>query len=176
MKSLVYVALAGLLCGGCNTARVMTAKAENKPVAKAELMAASGSSVRGTVLFTQMSDYVEVRADVTGLTPGLHGFHVHDKGDCSDPTATSAGGHFNPDMSMHGAPDSDMRHVGDLGNLAADNSGHASMVWKDRQLSFNGAHSILGRAVIIHASADDLKSQPAGNSGARIACGSIVSQ
>src|SRR3954469_9650795 len=101
MKRIFGMVMAGgLLCAGCNTAKVMTAQAENKPVALAEMMPLGGSQVSGSVVFTQLSDTVEVRADVKGLTPGLHGFHIHEKGDCSDPKGVSAGGHFNPEMSM----------------------------------------------------------------------------
>jgi Cu-Zn family superoxide dismutase len=139
----------------------------------AVLHPASSSQVMGTVTFTKMDDGVQVVADVTGLTPGKHGFHIHEFGDCSAPDATSAGGHFNPTHKPHGAPDAAERHVGDLGNLEADAAGKAHLEWKDKMLKFSGENSILGHAVIVHEKEDDLKSQPVGNAGGRLACGVI---
>jgi Cu-Zn family superoxide dismutase len=139
----------------------------------AVLHSASGSSVSGTVTFTQSGDSVKVVADVSGLTPGKHGFHIHEFGDCSAADAASAGGHFNPAHHQHGGPESAERHVGDLGNLEADASGKAHLEVTDKNLKFSGDTSILGLAVIVHAKEDDLKSQPVGNAGGRVACGVI---
>ncbi len=132
-----------------------------------------GNDVTGTVTFTQSGAGVIVVAEVEGLTPGKHGFHVHQYGDCSSLDATSAGGHFNPDEKQHGAPDAEMRHVGDLGNLEADQNGKATYEQVDSSISLNGEHSIIGRAIIVHAGEDDLTSQPTGDAGARVACGVI---
>lgn len=132
-----------------------------------------GNNVTGTITFTEQKNGVRVTADVRGLTPGSHGFHVHEKGDCSAPDAQSAGGHFNPDNAPHAGPDAAQRHAGDLGNIEADSSGHGRLDRVDHHLSFDGPRSILGRSVIVHAKADDLKSQPAGEAGARVACGVI---
>jgi Cu-Zn family superoxide dismutase len=144
--------------------------------AAAKLEPASGSQVRGTVDFYQDAGGIRVDALITGLSPGMHGFHLHEKGDCSAPDAASAGGHFNPTAASHGGPDSPLRHLGDFGNLEADPSGnaHYSKVFPD--LSFEGPNSIIDKAVIIHGNADDLKSQPAGNSGPRVACGVVQRQ
>ncbi len=127
----------------------------------------------GTVTFTKTDDAVQVVADVTGLTPGEHGFHIHEFGDCSATDATSAGGHFNPTHKPHGAPDAAERHVGDLGNLEADASGKAHLEWKDKVMKLTGEDSIVGHAMIVHQKADDLKTQPTGNAGGRVACGVI---
>jgi Cu-Zn family superoxide dismutase len=86
----------------------------------------SGSKVMGKVTFTQQADGIEVEAELTGLTPGKHGFHVHEFGDCSKMDGSCAGGHFNPDKMKHGSPDASERHVGDLGNIAADADGKAT--------------------------------------------------
>ena len=112
-------------------------------------------------------------ARVTGLTPGTHGFHVHEFGDCSAADFTSAGGHFNPMAQPHGAPQAAARHVGDLGNIEAGADGVATLDWTDTQLAFEGMHGIVGRAVIVHAKADDLKTQPTGDAGGRLACAVI---
>jgi Cu-Zn family superoxide dismutase len=133
----------------------------------------TGSNVAGTVTFTASGDQVKVVADITGLTPGKHGFHIHEFGDCSDPKAASAGGHFNPGNHQHGAPDAENRHAGDLGNIEADASGKAHLELTDKVMKLTGSDSIVGHAVIVHEKADDLKTQPTGDAGGRLACGVI---
>lgn len=132
-----------------------------------------GSNVGGTVTFTASADQVKVVADVSGLTPGKHGFHIHEFGDCSDVKAASAGGHFNPGNHQHGAPEAENRHAGDLGNIEADPSGKAHIEITDKVMKLTGADSIVGHAVIVHEKADDLKTQPTGDAGGRLACGVI---
>ena len=142
-------------------------------VAVATLAPASGSNVRGTVNFIREKDGIRVEANVTGLTQGQHGFHIHEKGDCSAPDGSSAGAHFNPGGRPHGGPADHNRHVGDFGNLEADASGHARYSRTFPDLKLEGSDSIISRAVIVHAKADDLKTQPSGDAGGRIACGVI---
>ena len=129
--------------------------------------------VTGVVSFTQQPDGVLIEAELSGLTPGKHGFHVHEFGDvdCGDGTCT--GGHFNPTGSAHGAPDASVRHVGDLGNIVADATGRGSYRRLDKVIRLGGRDSILGRAIIVHAGEDDLSSQPTGAAGARLAYGVI---
>ena len=134
---------------------------------------AGKSKVHGIITFTQKDGYIEIAGEVTGLTPGLHGFHVHEFGDCSMPDALCAGGHFNPTGAPHGAPDSAKRHVGDLGNIKAGDDGKAVVSMKDKVIALHGTNSIIGRGIIIHAKADDLKTQPTGDAGARVGCGVI---
>jgi len=141
--------------------------------AEARLAPTAGNHVEGTVTFASEADGIHVVARLSGLSPGEHGFHIHETGDCSAPDGASAGGHFNPTAMPHGGPSDANRHEGDLGNLIADASGNALYDRVDRRLSFDGPNSIIGRAVIVHGKADDLKSQPAGNSGPRVACGVI---
>ena len=153
---------------GCSSMSV------SKPDATAELGPASGSQVAGTVTFTRLSGGgVHVVGDLTGLTPGEHGFHVHEVGDCSAPDATSAKGHFNPTGKLHGGQDGE-HHAGDMANLVADADGkaHYSADFPALEIG-SGDGNIIGRAVVIHAAADDYKTQPAGNSGKRVACGVI---
>lgn len=162
------------LAGGC--AGLETSDAVDvRPAAVAELAPTPGNSVTGTVRFAQKGDLVVAEADVTGLTPNsTHGFHIHEIGDCSAPDASSAGGHFDPSASPHGGAEGEVRHGGDLGNLTADMNGHARASVEVAGISIDdGPDRILGRAIVVHASPDDLRSQPAGNSGARIACGVI---
>src|SRR6266403_3214412 len=140
----------------------------------AVLHPAAGSKVGGTVTFTEVAEGVQVQAEITGLSPGKHGFHVHEFGDCSAADLASAGAHFNPTNKPHAGPDTAERHVGDMGNLEADASGAAKLDYVDHEISLvDDQRSVIGRSVIVHAKADDLKSQPAGDSGARIACGVI---
>ena len=133
----------------------------------------SGGHVQGTVTFTQTDAGVEISGEITGLTPGKHGFHIHEFGDCSSADPKCHGGHFNPDKKKHGGPDSEERHVGDLGNITADGRGKAVIDMTDKLIALSGPHSIVGRAVIIHEKADDLKTQPTGDAGARIAGGVV---
>lgn len=141
--------------------------------ASALLSPTKGSSVHGIVTFQAVADGVLIVADVYGLQPGKHGFHVHEKGDCSAEDASSAGGHFNPTSKPHGGPDSSERHVGDLGNIVADKAGHAHYERVDKLVKLEGGESIIGKSVIVHAAEDDLKGQPTGNAGGRLACGVI---
>jgi Cu-Zn family superoxide dismutase len=134
-----------------------------------------GSETTGTVTINQTPDGIFVTAEVKGLSPGKHGFHIHEFGDCSKLDGKSAGGHFNPTAKNHGGPEAEERHVGDLGNLIAGDDGTAQYEWTDKLISFSGKNSILGKAIIVHAEEDDLTSQPTGNAGARLACGVIGS-
>ena len=145
----------------------------NLDKAVAVLYPTQGSSVKGTITFTKTGDGVQVEGEVTGLTPGKHGFHVHEFGDVTSPDGTSAGGHFNPTGHKHGAPDSDERHAGDFGNIEAGQDGTAKVSFVDKKITLDGATSILGRGLVVHAKADDLKSQPSGEAGDRVAVGVI---
>ena len=131
--------------------------------------------VRGTIRFMSTGTGVKVRAEVTGLTPNQkHGFHIHEKGDLSAPDLASAGGHFNPGGHKHGGPEGTARHGGDLGNLTADASGKAVYEATVDGITIDDSKTgILGKSVIVHEKPDDLKSDPSGNSGARIAGGVI---
>jgi Cu-Zn family superoxide dismutase len=139
----------------------------------AVLVPTQGNDVRGTVKFTKVAGGVRVVADITGLKPGEHGFHIHEFGDASSADGMAAGGHFNPAKENHGAPTAAVRHAGDLGNIKADASGHATLDQVDAKLSLDGAASIVGRAVVVHANPDDLTTQPTGNAGGRVAVGVI---
>jgi superoxide dismutase, Cu-Zn family len=133
----------------------------------------TGGEVSGKVTFTKVEGGVQVEGEIKGLTPGEHGFHIHEFGDVSSPDAMSAGGHFNPEKSEHAGPHDAKRHVGDLGNIKADDKGVAKIELTDKALSFSGPHSIVGRGLIVHEKADDLKGQPAGNAGSRVGAGVI---
>jgi Cu-Zn family superoxide dismutase len=142
----------------------------------ADIAPTQGNQAQGKVELISLSDGVRVTGTITGLAPNSeHGFHVHEKGDCSAPDASSAGGHFNPASQQHGNPDAPPHHAGDIHNIKADAQGTAQV---DAQLSgvtisTSGPNDILGKAVVVHEKADDYKTQPSGNSGGRIACGVI---
>jgi len=154
-----------------------TEKAKDTVVkAVAVLEPKDDSGVEGTVTFTTEHGGLRIVADVYNLTPGKHGFHVHEHGDCSAHDASSAGGHFNPHNKKHAGPDDPERHAGDMGNLVADASGHAHYDRVDDIMVLNGPDTIIDKSVIVHAGEDDLKSQPSGNAGARVACGVVEAE
>jgi Cu-Zn family superoxide dismutase len=170
-----FVALILLLAAGFSAQAQTPEEKSSAPLkAVAVLHPTAGNKVSGTVTFSEEADGVKVRAEIAGLAPGNHGFHVHEFGDCSAADASSAGAHFNPTKQPHAGPDAPERHVGDMGNVQADASGKATLEYVDHQISLtNDERSVIGRSVVVHAKADDLKSQPAGDSGARVACGVI---
>ena len=174
--SILFLLTAGILasCQG-NQPQKAEKNAEQPEINKAicVLYPTEGNNVSGEVVFTETDSGMLVVAEVTGLTEGKHGFHIHEYGDCSKPDGTSAGGHFNPWNKPHGAPWDKERHVGDLGNIVAAAGDTARLELVDTLLSFNGKNSIIGRGIIVHAGEDDLKTQPTGNAGARVACGVI---
>lgn len=168
-----------LVLSGCANENPIAAKIdnqllENKKGAKAVLTPTKESNVRGVVTFIPVKEGIRIIADVEGLSPGKHGFHIHEKGDCSAPDAKSAGSHFNPTHAKHGSPDDPERHLGDLGNIEADSRGHAHYDRVDHVIALSGENSIIGKSVIVHSDADDYKTQPTGNAGSREACGVIV--
>ena len=164
LSSIAAAALAG--CAGLG----------NDPTATAELQPTAGNTVTGKVHFMQHKHgMVKVSGQISGLKPNSeHGFHIHEKGDCSAPDGTSAGGHFNPTGQPHG-PQGAAHHAGDLPALKADANGVAELrVHLDGPTVSAGPASIIGRGLIVHALPDDYTTQPTGNSGARIACGVIA--
>ncbi len=149
-----------------------------KPVASAQVTLAptAGNSVAGSLNLSRVRDGVRVRGLLTGLAPGsTHGFHIHEKGDCSAPDGSSAGGHFNPGGMTHGNPDAMPHHAGDIPNQVADAHGVAKVdvVVHGVSLGTGAPDDVMGRSVIVHKDRDDYTTQPAGNSGARVACGVI---
>ena len=165
-RKLHVMALAGILFLLIHTA---SAYAQNQ--ARADIKNAEGKSV-GTASLRETKDGVLMTVNVKGLPQGLHAVHFHSVGKCEGPAFTSAGPHFNPMHEHHGGTHTAERHVGDFGNIEADASGKAHLDWKGK-LSLSGKDSIIGRSVVVHEKEDDLKTDPAGNSGARFACGTI---
>ena len=145
--------------------------------AVANLASASGSLVSGKVTVMPMADGVHLTGTVGGLPANsTHGFHIHEKGDCSAVDASSAGGHFNPLGAPHGRMETTPHHAGDMDNIVADGDGvaHVNMHVGGVRLGGGGPTDIAGRALVVHAAPDDYQSQPSGNAGARVACGIIT--
>ena len=166
-RALGSFAVAALIVG-CAT------MAPSRNEAVAELAPTAGNTTKGTVTFSQKDTMVLVVARISGLTPGSHGFHVHEKGDCSAADAMSAGGHFNPLGKPHAHPSTAERHTGDMPMLVADASGNATLTAELDLLGIgSGAGDVVGKSVVVHKDPDDFTTQPAGNSGPRIACGVI---
>jgi len=166
-RVLVCAALTALVAGaGAQPAR---------PQAVATLTPTQGNATNGIVLFQGSDGGVAVHARIAGLKPnGLHGFHLHEKGDCASPDGTSAGGHFNPTGAPHG-PQQGPHHAGDMPALQADAAGVAEAKFTLKGVAMgSGATDIVGKAVIVHANPDDYATQPTGNAGARIACGVVA--
>jgi Cu-Zn family superoxide dismutase len=165
MQKASTILMVALAFAGCDDDR--------GPTATAELKALGGSGVTGKATFSPQGDKVHVEAELSGLTPGKHGFHIHEFGDCSAPDGTSAGGHFNPQGHEHGAPGASS-HPGDLGNIEADVNGRATLSLVVDAITIDaGALGIVGRGLIVHEKADDLVSQPVGEAGGRVACAVI---
>lgn len=151
----------------------------NRP-ATANLQPTKGNQAKGTVTFTPTDDAnkVKVQVHLSDLKPGsIHGMHIHEKGDCSAADASSAGDHFNPAGKPHGDRSVREKHAGDLGNVEASSAGKVSATFDVDDISVSdGQQGIIDKSVILHEKADDLKTQPSGNSGSRIACGVIKFQ
>jgi superoxide dismutase, Cu-Zn family len=158
-KYLCAMALTAILSGPA----VIWAQSSAPITAVAELSPTQGNTVHGEVKFIQKDGYLLVKASVEGLTPGKHPFHVHEVGDCSAPDASSAGGHFKLSEPQSATPDAKPIDVADLGILNADSAGKAHRTFKDKLLQLSGVDSIIGKAVVVHAS----------DSPARVACGVI---
>ncbi|MGE8213377.1 MAG: superoxide dismutase family protein [Stenotrophomonas sp.] len=154
----------------------MTAMAA--PVATAQLQPTKDSTVAGTIQFHLVDGLLRASGDISGLKPNSeHGFHIHEKGDCSAPDGTSAGGHFNPGSSEHGSIEAPAHHGGDMPNIVADAQGNAHIdgpVASNVNVGKGDDFDIIGRGLIVHADPDDYKSQPTGNAGARLACAVIA--
>jgi superoxide dismutase, Cu-Zn family len=166
---LVLYTLVATLAGCASLPRDLTAHAT--------LESRSASAATGRVSLVEHHGSVRAHVEIHGLAPGSeHGFHVHDKGDCSAPDASSAGGHFNPGGMVHGRAGTGPHHAGDLPSVVADAKGNvnATLVLTGVTLAA-GAESIVGHAIVLHAKRDDYTTQPAGDAGPRIACGVITS-
>ena len=172
MKTQYLVAASAVLAA--MSAVVPATWAQTGKTATAALEPTQGNTAKGTVTFHQQGDKVTVTAKVSGLKPNQeHGFHAHEKGDCSSSDGMSTGGHYNPNGKPHGPQEAE-HHAGDFPALKADANGNAQATFQLTGVSVGaGSSDLVGKGLIVHAAPDDYKTQPTGNAGARIACGVI---
>ena len=174
MKPTALLATLALLAAGCAG---MTQPSTTDNAAIAELRNASGQSV-GTARLTEVGAGVQIVLEARGLPPGVKGVHVHEVGKCDPPGFTTAGGHFNPGKKQHGLQNPQGPHAGDLPNLTVAADGTGRLETTSGQITLKAGPTSLfdadGSALVIHAGPDDFKTDPTGNSGARIACGVIT--
>ena len=160
--------------GGFLLACAFATAADAPGQARAAIESRSGSTVTGMATFTEVPGDVKVVVHIEKAPPGMHGLHIHEKGDCSDPEAKSAGGHFNPTGMPHAGPMDKEHHAGDLGNIEIDSKGEGHLEITSSMLTVKpGPNSVVGRAIVFHQKADDLKTQPTGDAGGRLGCGVI---
>ena len=139
--------------------------------------AKSNSAVSGNAIFTEKEGKVTMVAKLSGLKPGIHAIHIHEKSDCSAADGSSAGGHWNPTFKKHGKLGEGESHKGDIGNFTADENGNGTITFTTAEWSIGGedvTKNIIGKGLIVHQGTDDYVSQPAGNAGARVACSAII--
>ncbi|MDR6551441.1 superoxide dismutase family protein [Paenibacillus qinlingensis] len=179
MQIMVTASLGLMLLSGCQTVRSTSVAEPTAPpeTVRVTLIGADNQSV-GSAQLTAVSNGVQMDVQVSGLSPGVHGLHIHEKARCEAPTFDSAGSHFNPHQKEHGFLNPKGAHAGDLPNLVVDAQGNGrfSGVTKVVVLDRGKSNSLFkpdGTSLVIHEKADDLKTDPSGNSGKRIACGAV---
>ncbi len=174
MKYLYTLLLMGFTFLACTKTEVVEIeKTINSDIEKAVVVLnpLKNSGVTGTVTFEKVNDGVKVSAAVNGLGETVHGFHIHQYGDCTADDGTSTGGHFNPNEMEHSGPDANERHMGDMGNLTGAGTNNVTTYsYTDTNIQLE---KIIGRAIIVHEGEDDFITQPTGDAGGRIACGVI---
>ena len=174
MKKIIIVfSIIGILILSCKSS---TSNEKSKTI-NITFESKSGSKVNGTATFSEKKGSVTLTANFTGLKPGEHAIHIHEKADCSAADATSTGGHWNPTFKKHGKLGEGEAHKGDIGNFTADEFGNGSITFTTSEWSIGGddtTKDILGKSLIVHQGPDDYISQPSGNSGARVACSAII--
>lgn len=175
MKKIVYsITIAALVIAACKSTTETADKGTSLTI---RLEPKSGSKTEGTATFTEVGGKVTMEAKLSGLKPGVHAIHIHEKADCSAADGSSAGGHWNPTFKKHGKWGEGEYHRGDIGNFTADVDGNGTVIFTTDEWCIGCADKtkdILGKGLIVHADPDDYTSQPAGNAGARVACSGII--
>lgn len=172
------LAVAGVARAGGEEAGKAHHPTQTSPAGKAtaSIEARSGSSLSGTADFVPHQEQLMITVSLKGAPPGPHAVHIHEKGDCSAPDASSAGAHFNPGGHKHGSPGAPEHHAGDLGNIIVGEDGTGTLMFHTSDLTVSGEPGgVLGRAIIVHEKPDDFITDPTGNAGGRIGCGVITS-
>lgn len=172
-KIITLIVLIFAIIMGCKTGN--SNSSENKLTIQLE--AKSNSKVSGNVNFTEKNGKVTIVAKISGLNPGIHAIHIHEKSDCSAADGSSAGGHWNPTHVKHGKWTDSEHHKGDIGNFTADQNGNGTITFTTDEWCIGCGDvnkDILGKGIIVHQGADDFVTQPSGNAGARVACSGII--
>ena len=174
MKKILFsLMITTLLLSSCKT----STKSNDSKKLTIALEPKNNSGVSGTATFVEKEGKVIFEAKITGLKPGVHAIHIHEKSDCSAADGSSAGGHWNPTFQKHGKWGSESYHKGDIGNFNADANGNGKISLTTSEWCIgcgDEKKDILGKGLIVHQDADDFTSQPAGNAGARVACSAII--
>ncbi|OWP82854.1 superoxide dismutase [Flavobacterium davisii] len=172
MKKKIVFGLSILaLYGSCQSSHV------TKNEINVALSSKSDSQVTGTAVFSEKNGIITMVANMSGLTPGEHAIHLHEKADCSAPDGNSTGGHWNPTFKKHGKWEQAEYHRGDIGNFTADDKGNAVVTFSTNEWCIgcgDSARDITGKGLIVHKGVDDFTTQPTGNAGGRIACAGIL--
>jgi len=174
MKKIIFsvvIIIAAII--GCKT---NSSSSDSKSL-KLNFESKSGSNVTGTATFVEKNGKVTFTAKISGLKPGIHAIHIHEKSDCSAADGSSAGGHWNPTFKKHGKWGEGEHHKGDIGNFTADEKGNGTITLTTDEWSIGGedpTKNILGKGLIVHQGADDFVTQPTGNAGGRVACTAII--
>ena len=176
MKKIVLgITVLGLIIFSCKSSS--SNAADKSKTVSITLESKSGSNVKGTAVFKEKNGIVNLEAKLTGLKPGVHAIHIHEKADCSSADAASAGGHWNPTFKKHGKWTDAEHHKGDIGNFTANVDGEATVIFKTDEWCIgcgDATKDILGKGLIVHDKPDDFVTQPSGNAGARVACSAII--
>ena len=174
-KFILSAAAIVIIVIGCKTNGNGTIKSANS--LEIEFVAKSGSDAKGNATFSEADGKVTLEAKLSGLKPGIHGIHIHEKADCSAADGSSAGGHWNPTFKKHGKLGEGEAHQGDIGNFTADVDGNGTVLFTTDKWCIGCADAtknIIGKGLIVHQDPDDYVTQPSGNSGARVACSAII--
>lgn len=174
MKKILFsIVIVFAILIGCKTSN--TSNSDNKLNVVFE--SKSNSTVKGSATFIEKSGKVTFVANLSGLNPGIHAIHIHEKADCTAADGSSAGGHWNPTFKKHGKWGEAEYHRGDIGNFTADEKGNGTITLTTDEWCIGCADetkNILGKGLIVHQGTDDFTTQPSGNAGARVACSGLI--
>jgi Cu-Zn family superoxide dismutase len=178
MKKLLFLSICAVgIVTGCKSSSKGDSESKPSKTIKVSLNPKSGSTVSGDATFEEKDGSVTFKATIAGLAPGIHAIHIHEKADCSDPKAATAGGHWNPTLKKHGKWGSAEYHKGDIGNFTADKNGNGTVTLTTTEWCIGCGDpnkDIIGKGLIVHEKADDYVTQPTGDAGGRVACAGLI--